>query len=420
MAWRLFVSDGANQNTFFVLPGRGRVTLGRNPRVADIILNDLYVAHAHCHIEVDDGKVLVRAVSDATVTLVNGAKVAEHELKSGDILRVGNSHLRLEPHASDPGPDARAGPELSGAADRPRELPHLPLEKLGELAGYTLSHYTLGDVVGEGHYGVTFRATHTKNGTELALKVLSPELPASADEMRTFVNCLKAHLPLRHANLVSLYNAGKTGPYCWLALEYVEGESLARALREPDARRRSHWKPALRLACQLARALEVLRQHRLVHGNITPANVLMGRDAVGRNKEIKLNDLVLRQALEGSELQAARLEKKLTAEVGYLAPEQTYPDAAVDAVTDLYGLGAVVYARLTGGPPFAGDSPAETIRRIQTSVPRKPSDIHGGIPDELSTAVMLLLARRPEDRCQSPRELLEVLGPLAEREEVEV
>src|SRR5262245_1911245 len=54
MVWRLFVSDGANQNTFFVLPGRGKVTLGRNQRHADLILNDLYVAHAHCHIEVDE------------------------------------------------------------------------------------------------------------------------------------------------------------------------------------------------------------------------------------------------------------------------------------------------------------------------------------------------------------------------------
>jgi serine/threonine protein kinase len=418
MVWRLFVSDGANQNTFFVLPGRGKVTLGRNQRQADFILNDLYVAHAHCHIEVADGRVLVRAASEGAVTLLNGVKISEQEMRPGDVLRVGNSHLRLEPHQTGPQhePDAqKAEPE----PERPRELPHLPLERLGELAGHTLSHYTLGEVIGQGHHGVVFRARHTKTGTELALKVLSPELPRGADEMRTFVQGLKAVLPLRHPNLVSLYNAGKTGPYCWLALEHVEGDSLAQALREPDARRRSHWKPALRVALHLAQALEQLRQHRLVHGNITPANVLLGRDSVGRNKAVKLNDLMLRQALEGSALEEVRRPRKLAAEAGYLAPEQTRPGAPIDGVTDLYGLGAVIYARLTGGPPFQGDTPAETIRRINTQVPRKPIDVHSSIPHELSAAVMLLLARNPEDRCQSPRELLGLLGPLAEREEVE-
>jgi serine/threonine protein kinase len=128
---------------------------------------------------------------------------------------------------------------------------------------------------------------------------------------------------------------------------------------------------------------------------------------------------MLRQALAGSALQEARRQKKLAAEAGYLAPEQTRPGAAIDSVTDLYGLGAVVYARLTGGPPFQGQTTAETIHRINNSMPRKPIDVHNTIPDELSTAVMLLLARHPEDRCQSPRELLEILGPLAEREEVE-
>ncbi|MFO0846602.1 MAG: protein kinase, partial [Gemmataceae bacterium] len=188
-------------------------------------------------------------------------------------------------------------------------------------------------------------------------------------------------------------------------------------LREPDARRRSHWKPALRMGLHLAKALEFLRRRRLVHGNIVPANVLFGRDDLGRSKEVKLADLMLSRALDGSALQESRLEAKLAAEIGFLSPEQAAGGVA-DEMTDLYGLGAVMYARLTGNPPHQAATPAETVERILHTVPRKPIDVHKNIPEALSIAVMLLLAK-PEDRCQSPSDLLAMLEPVAEREGIE-
>jgi pSer/pThr/pTyr-binding forkhead associated (FHA) protein len=438
MPLRLLVIDGANQGQFFILPEQGTVTIGRSQRHADIILHDLYVARVHCEVQVSDESVLVRALPEGT-TLVNGTKVAEQVLQHGDKLRVGNSHLRLEPHLGEPDEtdvetveeaeviDDEEAEEAEVVDDEqpapqsidPHKLPHLPLERLGELSGRLLSHYKLGEVLGEGHYGVVFSANHVKSGHVIALKILSPEFPQNPGEMQTFVQALKTLLLVRHPNLVTLYNAGKTGPYCWLALEHVEGTSLAQALREPDARRRSHWKPALRMAIHLAHALQFLQSRKLVHGNISPANVLMGHDKVGREKKVKLADLMLSRALEGSTLQESRLETKLEAELGYMAPEQIN-GAPADQLTDLYGLGAVLYARLTGGPPFEGDTPAETIELINSTVPIKPTKIHPNIPDELSTAVMLLLARHPEDRFQSPRDLLDALENLAEQEGIEV
>lgn len=422
MAWRFHVVDGADQNKFFLLPEQGKVTLGRSQRHADIILHDLYVARVHCEVEVEENDVLVRLFPEATAgMLINGVKSGEHRLHPGDILRIGNSHLKLEPHeaGTDPEEDEEEAIEAEVVEDdEPRPLPIVPYERLAELVSHTLSHYQIVDLLGQGHYGFVFKAKHAK-GAEVALKVLSPEFPADPQEMKVFVAALKDLLLLRHPNLVSLLNAGKTGPYCWMALEHVEGDSLGHALKEPDAKRRSHWKPALKMGIQLAQALDFLRKHKVVHGNISPANVLMGRDKVGRDTAVKLGDLMLSRALDGSALQEARLEKKLAAEVGYLAPEQTYADGRIDRLTDLYGLGAVLYARLTGGPPFQGRNAEDTIELINTSYPRKPIDIHKNIPEELSTAVMLLLSRRPEDRYQSPRELLEALEDIAEYEGVE-
>lgn len=451
MGWRFYVTDGANQGQSFVLPLQGTVTIGRSQRHADIILHDLYVARIHCEVVVEDDSVLVRALPDATSgMLLNGSKVMEGQLKLKDVLRLGNSHLRLEPYDHDH-PDEDQGSEEEvyeaevaeepaaseeevveaepieddaaaepAAAPEPGKLPHLPLVRLEALAGHTLSHYKLGEVLGRGHYGVVFRARHVNSGSEVALKVLSPEFPQGADEMRTFVAALKAILGLKHPNLVTLYNAGKTGPYCWLALEHVEGDSLAQALREPDARRRSHWKLALRMGLQLGRALEFLRKHRLVHGNIAPANVLLGRDEVGRDKDVKLGDLMLSRALAGSAGEEAHREAKLEAELGYMAPEQLAGGGPIDGQADLYGLGAVLYARLTGGPPFQAESLEQTRRLINKGVPKRPGEFHKNIPDKLSAVVMLLLARRPEDRYQSPADLLADLEEIAESEGIEV
>ncbi|MFO0844983.1 MAG: FHA domain-containing serine/threonine-protein kinase [Gemmataceae bacterium] len=441
MGWRFLVVDGANQGQSFVLPLQGAVTIGRSQRHADIILHDLYVARVHCEVVVDGEEVLFRALPEAEAgLLVNGAKLKEGVLKSKDVLRLGNSHLRLEPYDHDhPDAEPAAEPEAVQAEEEvieavaveddedapaeappePGQLPNVPLGRLKVLSGHTLSHYQLGKVLGQGHYGVVFHARHVTSGTELALKVLSAEFPQNPAEMKAFVAALKAILGKKHPNLVTLYNAGRTGPYCWLALEYVEGDSLADVLRDADPGR-SYWRSALRLGIQLGRALEFLRKNRLVHGNISPANVLYNRDEDGREKEVKLGDLMLSRALHGSALVEAHREEKLEAELGYMAPEQLTQGAPIDLLTDLYGVGAVMYARLTAGPPFQGDSPAQTWKMVLKATPPKPSDFHENIPERLSAAVMLLLARYPEDRYQSPADLLADLEEVAQDEGVAV
>jgi serine/threonine protein kinase len=149
---------------------------------------------------------------------------------------------------------------------------------------------------------------------------------------------------------------------------------------------------------------------------VTPANVLIRSS----DRTVKLADLMLSRALEGSALQQARLEKKLLAELGYLAPEQATGDGVVDALTDIYALGAVMYARLTGRPPFQAETPEETLRQLVEMTPIRPKHLQRGIPDALDTAVMRMLARRPEERYASAALLTAELAALAEAEGVEV
>jgi serine/threonine-protein kinase len=413
MAMRLLVIDGADQGQSFSITEDGVLSIGSSRRNTDICLHDLFVRRVHCQLDVAGHHVSVRNGGDSPEIFVNGQPVKDQELRPGDVLRVGNSYLRLED-----GPDDGEGTddESAPAARVPAELPHLSAERLTELTDHILAHYELGPVLGRGHCGVVFRARDRKAGHFVALKVLPPEFPKGAEEMQQFVQAMKRVLGLRHPHLVALYNAGRTAPYCWLALEYVEGDSLAQVLARGGSGSKPNWRHGLRLGVHVGRALDFIHGQRLVHGNVTPHNVLVRLS----DKTYKLGDLMLSRALEGSDLQSATLEAKLLAEMPYLPPELADPQASVDNLSDIYGLGAVMYARLTGLPPFQAATPEETLALIQEGTLIKPRQRQSSIPQALEVALVRMLSRHPEDRHPSAAMLVADLERIAQQEGVTV
>src|SRR5262249_1618947 len=130
-------------------------------------------------------------------------------------------------------------------------------------------------------------------------------------------------------------------------------------------------------------------------------------------------ELRLAKALNSSKLYKAVLQKKLLAELPYLAPEQTAPGGFVDHLADLYSLGAVVYTVLTGQPPFNADTPEETITQIREAKVVKPNKLQKAIPIVFEAMIVKLLAKRQEDRYQSADVLLADLEPVAKEHKVE-
>jgi serine/threonine protein kinase len=394
MPWQLLVIDGADKGQCFPLPAAGTARVGNSRRGCEVYLHDLYVARAHCELEVDGDRVEVAAAAPAHDTLVNGARVTRQVLQPGDVVRVGNSFLRLEAAAA-AAPAVAAAPR---APAKPGELPRFPREQLGRLAGHTLGHFQIGAALGAGHFGAVFRARDMHKGQDVALKVLSPAFPADDEEMQHFARTLKLLAPLHHPGLVAPRGAGRTGPYVWVASELVEGESAAAVLGRLAAGKKPKWRRALRVAVHVAGALGAAHRQHLVHGNVTPANVLLPADG----GPARLNDLVLLRALQGSVLLRDTLGQKCLAELPYLSPEHLDPDAAVDELADQYGLGAVLYALLTGRPPCEGASPEETAEWIRTRLPAKPKDRQRSLPDALQAVVLRMLAKRPEERYPGP------------------
>lgn len=389
MTKHLLVIDGPDQGRVFALAG-GEQVIGSSNKNTDVCLADPFVSRLHCKVEVADERVLVHDLRNSKGTFVNGKQVTRQEMHPGDVLRVGNTQLRLEA-------DVAALPTNSdGTAYRPPTW-------LEELPGHTLGPYQVGPIVGAGRHGVVFRATGLRSGHVVALKVLAPDFPAQDAELQRFIKVVKPVLPLRHPHLVALHGAGKSGHFCWLAGDFVEGVTAAFLARQArDDGDDDDWQTAFRVATHVGRALEFAHQNRLRHGNITPNNILWHEDS----ETAKLNDLVVSEALAGSKVRERIREKKYLAELPYLAPEQTEAHAFVDDLSDLYSLGVVTYELLTGHLPFKGDTPEETQSLLQQGMPTRPTKYRESIPPDLERAVLRMMALRQEDRYGTATEML--------------
>jgi serine/threonine protein kinase len=416
---RLRVIAGGDKAKVYPLPrGRG-FTIGNVARQSDICLSDPRLSPVHCRVENKDGEVSVTDLGSAAGVFVNGKRVGQSELGHGDTLKLGETELTYESiyawtEASTPF-EVKPGTRLEDSVflDPPRAHEHVSAADLGidfaptstddvrQLANTGFGKFQLGRVIGSGHHGVVFRARR-HDGSELALKVLDPAFPHNETEAAHFKEIMHARLNLRHPNLVTLIGIGRHSSCTWLALELVEGESIAQIVSQFQTSGVPSWTEAYRLAVHLARALNVAARHHMVHRGLTPANVLYRR----LDHLYKLADLSLVQALAGSQLRRSTQRARSRDELPYVAPEQLQAEAAPDGRSDLYRLGVLVYLMLTGKPPFLGKNASETITLIRETPPAPPRTFQKSMPEVLQSAVLTLLVKRPEDRFQTAAELL--------------
>jgi pSer/pThr/pTyr-binding forkhead associated (FHA) protein len=403
MARQLVVVSGPDKGRTFPITGADILLVGRS-KATQTVLTDPHVSRVHCQIEVEDGKVMLLDNESAAGTFVNGKRVTQHQLRSGDVIRIGETQLRYQDDEA-----AEVATVQPGAMPAVKPAAAPAGDKLTDLVGKKLSHHEVGEVIAKGQSGVIFKARDTKEDRDVALKVLKPEFSKNEDEMQRFIRAMKTMLPLRHPNLVALYGAGKTGAYCWIAMEYVEGESLTQVIQRLGAAGMLDWRHALRYAVHIGRALDFAAQHQIVHRNITPQNVLIRAS----DKMAKLGDLMLAKAMEGSLAQQITRPGELVGDINYMSPERTRGTTDIDARSDIYSLGALIYTLLTGRPPFEGGTLVETITKIRSAEPVKPKKYQLATPDLFEGTVLKMLAKRPEDRFQTPAEMLADLERVA-------
>jgi serine/threonine protein kinase len=388
---RLVVVAGPDRGKFFPLKEGEALQVGRGQATATK-LTDPTVSRVHCEVDWDGDTAVLMNISTSG-THVNGQSISQLSLKPGDVVRLGSTELRFQ---------IDDGNEASTIVPLPPKPPDAPPEPLTALVGQTLAHYAIESVLAKGATSIVFKAKDTRDDRIVALKVLQAEFAQNEEDMQRFIRAMKTVLPLSHPNLVNLLGAGKTGVFCWIAMEFVDGESVTKMIQRVGVAGMLDWRFGYRVAVHIARALDYAHGQSIVHRNVTPQNILLRTS----DKTVKLGDLMLAKALEGNLAQKVTRQGSLVGDVGYMAPERTRGAGEIDGRSDLYGLGATVYALMTGRPPFTAHSLPELITRIRTAEPEKPRKYQMAVPDLFQGVVLKLLAKRPDERYQTAKELL--------------
>ena len=412
MSMQLIVIAGPDKGKSFPLTPGEAILIGRS-QATQTRLADPHVSKVHCELEVGEHGATLSDSNSTGGTFVNGKRVSQQELKSGDVIRVGETQLRFVSGAA----ASEASTVAPGDMPSPRPAAAPSTESLAALSGQTLGHYEIGPVIAKGHTGVVFKAKDAKDGQVVAFKVLSPEVSRDEDDMQRFVRAMKTMMPLKHPNLVTIFGAGKSSSYCWIAMEYVDGESLTQVIARIGVAGMLDWRNSLRTGIHIARALEYAHNQQIIHRNIMPPNILVRSS----DKVAKLGDLMLAKALEGTLAQQITNPGELLGDVNYMSPERTHHGTSeIDGRSDIYGLGATLYALLTGRPPFADVSLVETITKIRKADPEKPKKFQMAIPDLFEGAVLKMLSKRPDQRYQTAGELVKDLERIAKFQGVTV
>lgn len=398
MNQKLVVIDGPDSGRTFSLENGQSLRIGRG-QASDTQINDPKLSRIHCRVEVDqDGPQLFDDGSTGG-TFIGSERITSRRLKPGDVIQIGGSKLR---YVFETSADATT---LARGLQSPPPAKGGATPQLKDLVGQQFADYRLDEIITMGHSGMVYRGTDTKHNRPVAVKVLTPDLARSDEQKERFVRAMKSTLPIKHPNIVRLYNAGKKGPFCWAAMEYIEGESLISVIDRIGIEGMLDWREVWRVAMHIGAALAEAQNQQIIHRNVTPTNI-MRRSG---NNVCVLGDLMLAKGLQGALAQQVTQPGQLIGDLPYMSPERTRSDADVDGRSDLYGLGATLYALLTGRPPVEGEVLPVLVKNVREQVPDSPKKYQLAINDLFSDLVMRLVEKRPEDRYQTPGALIKDL-----------
>src|ERR1041385_5337847 len=268
--------------------------------------------------------------------------------------------------------------------------------------------YDLLEIIGRGGQGVVYRARQKSLNRTVALKVIGLGHWATEAHLKRFRREAEAAASLDHSGIVPIYEVGERDGSCYFSMKLIEGGQLDEvARREPMPIRR-----AAELMAKVARTVHYAHEHRILHRDIKPGNILLDNKG-----EPHLTDFGLARLVESESTVTRTLEVLGTP--SYMAPEQAVGNnGAISSTTDVYGLGAVFYQLLTGHPPFAGGTTYETIKLLLDTEPRQPRLWNSKIDRDLSTICLKCLEKDPKRRYSSALALSEDLERWSKHEPI--
>jgi hypothetical protein len=287
----------------------------------------------------------------------------------------------------------------------------------GHPEGFFLNGYKILDRIGKGQMGGVYKAVHTL-GQTVALKILASSKAKDPHTLGRFQREARLLTQLDHPNVVRAFQVGEAGGVHYIVMEYLEGETLDEVL---SRRKRLPVGEAVRLVRQALAGLQHLHERRMVHRDLKPSNMMLvpaaDKPDTTWDATVKILDIGLGRELFDDGTPEGRIETQLTEEGAvlgtpdYLAPEQARDARTSDIRADVYSLGCVLYHCLTGRPPFPETNIMAQMLKHATEQPAPLSDSLPDVPRGLQPVLDTFLAKKPDERYQTPAEAADALGP---------
>src|SRR4029453_8142890 len=274
------------------------------------------------------------------------------------------------------------------------------------IGGARIGPYEILAPLGSGGMGEVYRARDIRLDRVVAIKVLSAQLVGDPAFRERFEREARSAAALNHPNICTLFDVGPN----YLVMELVEGETLAEGLRRGPL----PMEQALGYGAQIAGAMATAHARGLVHRDLKPANVVIAENGV----KVLVLGLAKRSRLADEEALTAPLTVPeggtgaghIVGTLGYMSPEQA-EGKHVDARSDVFALGALLYEMLCGRRPFRGDTTLSTLASILQAAPEPPRHLRGEIPEKVERIVLRCLEKKPEARYPSMQDVLRELAP---------
>ncbi len=266
-----------------------------------------------------------------------------------------------------------------------------------------IGKYVIQEILGQGAMGIVYRAIDPLIQRTVALKTIRFDAfsPSQLKEVRQrFLHEAQAAGRLNHQHIVILYDFGESDEITYLAMEYVEGTELQHYLKNNH---RFSFSKVIDIISQILDGLLYVHSHNIIHRDLKPANIMLEKDG-----NVKIMDFGI-----------ARVDTSILTTAGailgtpsYMSPEQCMGNM-VDARSDLFSVGVILYQLLTGEKPFFGENPHTIMHRVLHTQPEPPSVLNMQIPAEFNDIVNKAMAKHPDERFQSAEEFLQALHCLA-------
>ncbi len=269
--------------------------------------------------------------------------------------------------------------------------------------GTPLGRYEIRSKLGAGGMGEVYLAEDSQLGRRVAIKLLPPETISDEHARKRLIREARAVAALDHPNICSIYEVSEADGRSFIAMQYIEGETLDLRLRRKPVELRE----TLTLASQIADALTEAHSHGIIHRDIKPANVIISSRGQAKVMDFGLAKVIQQaQAIESEADTEALLSTPgaILGTVPYMSPEQVRGEA-LDARSDIFSFGVVLYEMLSGRQPFASESAAATISAMLTHEPPPLARFAMNLPEELQRIVRKCLEKDRERRCQTMRDV---------------